>query len=129
MAMSIKITSEPKFLHAVVTGEFSLEESQKIFLELLNAVKMYRSTRVLFDGLGITGEPETMERFFYCDFIASSILDLRKSGDFALPWFAYVFKKPVLDPDKFGETVALNRGMIVKIFDNIGEAIDWLQLN
>jgi hypothetical protein len=32
----------------------------------------------------------------------------------------------VLDPDRFGETVAVNRGMPVRVFDNLEEALKWL---
>jgi hypothetical protein len=42
------------------------------------------------------------------------------------PRFAYVLEKPVLDPERLGETVARNRGMDVKAFDNIEEADRWL---
>jgi len=42
--------------------------------------------------------------------------------------FAYVLKEPLLDPDKFGETVAVNRGMSVRAFDNLEEALAWLEV-
>ena len=40
--------------------------------------------------------------------------------------FAYVLEEPMLDPDRFGETVAVNRGMIVRAFDNLEAARAWL---
>ena len=42
--------------------------------------------------------------------------------------FAYVLKEPVLDPKKFGETVAVNRGMLIRVFDNPEEALQWLEI-
>jgi hypothetical protein len=44
------------------------------------------------------------------------------------PAFAYVLKEPVLDPQRFGQTVAVNRGMNVKTFDNVEQARTWLGL-
>jgi hypothetical protein len=32
----------------------------------------------------------------------------------------------VLDPKKFAETVAVNRGMLIRVFDNLEEALEWL---
>ena len=42
--------------------------------------------------------------------------------------FAYVLKEPVLDPERFGKTVAVNRGMLVKTFDNLEDALGWLEI-
>jgi hypothetical protein len=39
--------------------------------------------------------------------------------------FAYALEEPVLDPKRFGETVALNRGMNVKTFHNLNDALRW----
>ncbi len=33
-----------------------------------------------------------------------------------------MLKAPVGDPDRFGETAAINRGMLVKVFEKIGKA-------
>jgi hypothetical protein len=30
------------------------------------------------------------------------------------------------DPERFGETVAVNRGMDVKTFEEMNEAVEWL---
>src|SRR5262245_36109905 len=40
--------------------------------------------------------------------------------------FAYVLQAPVLDPQRLGEIVAVNRGMWVKAFDNLADALGWL---
>ena len=42
------------------------------------------------------------------------------------PKFAYALKSPVLDAERFGEIVARNRGMKVKAFESVQEAMDWL---
>jgi hypothetical protein len=34
----------------------------------------------------------------------------------------------MLDPEKFGETVAVNRGMLAKVFDNLEAALAWLEI-
>lgn len=43
-----------------------------------------------------------------------------------VPRFAYVLIPPMLDPGRLGETVAVNRGMVVKAFDNLNDGLKWL---
>jgi len=44
----------------------------------------------------------------------------------AVPRFAYVLVEPLLDPNRFGETAAVNRGMQVRAFDDMKQAEWWL---
>jgi hypothetical protein len=124
MGMKIKISteSEPKFLHVIATGEFSLEEAKRTFLEMLEAVAANHSTRILFDGRELTGEPTTMERFYYGVFTAEET----SRHVYNVPRFAYVLKEPVLDPRKFGENTAVNRGVTVTTFTSFDAALNWL---
>jgi hypothetical protein len=115
-------------LEVRATGEFSLEEAQRTFLEIMEAVTLHRTKRVLFDGRTMTGNPRTMERFYYCEFAAATAAQHKTRGASGATRFAYVLKEPVLDPEKFGETVAVNRGMLVKAFDNLEEALAWLEI-
>ena len=120
--MKLEMYPVSDFLSTDVSGEFSLEEAKRVFLEILDAVTRYKVDKVLFDGRRIVGDPELMERFFYGEFVAEAwrgVLPL-------VPMFAFVLEPPVLDPSRFGETVAVNRGMVVKAFDNPEEALQWL---
>jgi hypothetical protein len=125
MSMIIESRAESGFLHVAAMGEFSLEEAKRTFLEMLEAAARHNARKVLFDGRKLTGEPKTMERFYFGEFAAQSIV---RFADRGLPYgaqFAYVLQEPVLDPQRFGETVARNRGMLVKCFDNLEEALEW----
>ncbi|HET6490161.1 MAG TPA: hypothetical protein VFG28_10390, partial [Syntrophales bacterium] len=82
--------------------------------------------KVLFDGRGLTGNPGSMERFYYGMFAAETVGKYADRGVSRTTRFAYVLKPPVLDPRRFGETVAVNRGMHVKAFDNFDDALGWL---
>jgi len=127
MAMKGTSTYENGILVVVETGEFSMEEAQKTFLEMVEMVKQNGATKVLFDGRDITGEPELIERFYYGEFAAATIENLIRNGwTGRMPQFAYVLQEPVLDPLRLGETVAINRGMNVKAFNNTHEARQWL---
>ena len=103
-----------------------MEEAKRNFLEMMEAVALHRSKQVLVDGRTITGNPKTIERFYYGEFVADAVAQHQTRTPSAATRFAYLLKEPVLDPQKFGETVAVNRGMLVKVFDNLEQAIHWL---
>ena len=126
MDMLLEIRPESGFLEVSAMGKFSLEEAKRTFLEMLEAVARYKVEKVLFDGRRLTGDPKIMERFYYGEFAADSVFKFRDRGVSPATKFAYVLKEPVLDPRRFGETVAVNRGMYVKAFDNLEEALGWL---
>jgi hypothetical protein len=109
-------------------GEFSLEEAKRAFLEMLEAVAQYQAEKVLFDGRNLKGEPARIERFFYGYFAATetmSLVAMRRMRQ--APQFAYVINEPLRDPRRYGETVAVNRGMHVKTFETPEEAVEWLE--
>jgi len=127
MSMRTKITAEPHHLLVQVSGEYSLDQAKLSFLDLVDAIKEHKLGNVLYDGRELTGEPRLLERFHYGHFVAESIQDLKDRG-----WtgpelrFAYVLKQPVLDEQRLGEATATSRGMNVKVFENINEALVWL---
>jgi hypothetical protein len=129
MGMILRIWAESGLLRVTATGEFSLEEAERTFLEILDAVAHHKAKKVLFDGRELKGDPETIERFFFGTFAADAVMKhIIGRGVPRAPQFAYVLEEPVLDPQKFGETVAVNRGMWVKVFDNLEDALGWLRV-
>ena len=126
MTVAISPACETGYLHVAIRGEFCVEDAQRTFLEVLEVAMRNRLFRVLLDGLEITGEPTVIERFYYGKFAAAAVtLSTGQDGTF-IPKFAYVLEHPVLDPGRFGETVAVNRGMNVKAFEDLEAARRWL---
>lgn len=119
---------ESGLLHVVATGEFSLEEAKRNFQEVLGAVVQYRATKVFLDGRTVKGKPEDMERFYYGEFAANETRRLVKEHGI-VPRFAYVIHEPLRDPRRFAETVAVNRGMNIKVCETLEEAFAWLELS
>ena len=127
--MTVSDTFEGGILYVVEEGEFSLVDAQRTFLEMLEMIRNTGARKVLFDGREVTGEPVVIERFYYGEFAANSVENFVESQDDEKPQFAYVLREPVLDPLRLGETVAVNRGMNVKAFQNVHEAVQWLNMN
>src|SRR3954462_7508149 len=73
MPMTLGIRSESDCVYVTATGEFSLGEAQRSFLEMLESVAPLTPTKVLFDGRMLVGEPKIMERFYYGEFAAQSV--------------------------------------------------------
>ena len=129
MGMFLRTCVGSGWLRVIVTGEFSLAEAKRTFLEMLDAVARHQTEKILFDGRDLKGEPSTIQRFLYGEFAAYAVLRYRRAhGLSRAVQFAYVLHKPVLDPQRFGETVAVNRGMWVKAFDNPEDALGWLRI-
>ncbi len=126
MSMNLEISPESRFLRVNAMGTFSLAEAKKTFLEMLEAVARHKADKVLFDGRSLAGNPLDMERFWYGKFAAETLKSFAGRGVSPDTLFAYVLTEPVLDPRRFGETVATNRGMNVKAFDNPEDALGWL---
>jgi hypothetical protein len=115
-------------IRATVAGHFSLSDAETVFIKILDALVRHQAKKVLVDGRGITGKPETLARYFYGEFAADEVAFLKKRGISYTPQFAYVMVEPVLDRHRFGETIAKNRGMHVMVFDNLADAEHWLQI-
>ena len=125
MSIQQKMHFQSGLLKVDASGEFSLEDAKQAFLEMLGAVAQYKAEKILFDGRNVKGKPEDMERFFYGEFAAKETMRLVKAHGI-VPRFAYVIHEPLRDPERLGETVAVNRGMDVKIFETPEDAIEWL---
>jgi len=126
--MTQRVTAKSDYLYVTAAGEFSLDEAQRRFLEMLESVAAFNARKVLFDGRTLVGEPKMMERFYYGEFAALSVARFANRGVSPATRFAYVLDEPMLDQDRFGETVAVNRGMRVKAFDNLEAARAWLEV-
>lgn len=122
MELTLRIRADEGLLYATYSGPFSLAEAESTFLQIIEAVEQHKIQKVVVDGRKITGEPSAMERYWYGDFAAKLSRTIRH-----VPRFAYILLPPVLDSKRLGETVAVNRGMFVKAFDNLDDGLKWLE--
>lgn len=129
MSILFTIRFESGCLNVEAMGKFSLIEAKRNFVDILEAVVRHNTKKVFFDGRKLVGKPETMERFYFGEFVAHTIRDFAQRGVSPSTQFAYVLKEPVLDPRRFGETVAVNRGILLKAFDKPEDALRWLGIS
>jgi hypothetical protein len=130
MGMHLEIHFEASILNVGATGKFSLLEAKRNFLEILEALVQYRAEKILIDGREVDGKPELIERFYYGEFAAKEASRLLTEHRMSCaPRFAYVLNEPLRHPRRFGETVAVNRGMLLKVCETTEEAFEWLELS
>jgi hypothetical protein len=98
MSMMLKISAKSGCLHVGATGKFSLAEAKRTFIEMLEAVAQNKVGKVLFDGRGLEGSPDFMERFYYGKFAAETVAQFGASGVSPDTEFAYVLEVPMCDP-------------------------------
>lgn len=126
MSISQRMHFESDLLRIEASGEYSLAEAKAAFLEMLEAVLQYQAKKVLLDGRKVIGRPRQFERFLYGEFAANE--SMRVVNQYKIvPRFAYVLHEPLRDRERFGEIVAVNRGMIVKTFETPEDALEWLE--
>ena len=129
MRMNLDITREKGFIRVHMTGEFSLTEANDCVVSIFEAVAQHGLQKVLVDCRRLKGEPTTMERFAHATFAVRQLDRFVDVGVFRGTRFAYVGHEPLIDRDRFGETVAVNRGLNVKVSLSEQEALDWLEID
>ena len=129
-SMSLRGIPTADLLYVITDGDFTLDEATRDFGIMLDMVVANDSRKVLLDGRRIVGEPTAVQRYYYAAFASDSVgLLIANQWMFDPPRFAYVLNEPVLDSLRLGQTVARKRGLDVKAFDDIDEAIRWLKVS
>ena len=120
------ITRKDDYIHVDVTGTFLLSEANECSVSIFEALAEHGVHRVLVDCRKLEGEPTTMERFVLATFAALEFSKFAESGVPRGTRFSYVGHEPLVDKRRFGETVATNRGLTVRVFTDYQQAIEWL---
>lgn len=123
MAYQLNIDKKEKYLLVEVSGEFLYSTDQEFFAELIESCFDNNRSNLLLDARNLKGDLSTFQRYN----IALSVTNkIRKNFDKGIIRIAVVGAEPLIDPDRFAETVATNRGLIIKVTTDIEEALNWL---
>jgi hypothetical protein len=119
-AYELTITQKPGYLHAVVTGENSRENVARYLEEILRECAARNCRRLLIE-----------ERLAGPRLGTMSVFEIAAEGsNHAQGHFnaiAYVDVNAEGDRMEFAETVAVNRGLPVRVFSSVSDAEDWLR--
>jgi len=90
-----------------------------LFFRIAERLATEAASAVLIDGREVVATFSVYERYRLGEAAAAALVP----G----PPVALVGSEQTVDPERFGETVARNRGLDGRVFTDLGEARDWLK--
>jgi len=126
--MSIKINISVEADHILVTanGVYKHFDALELMRMAIGVATREKIPKILIDVRKIVGEISTMERYDLAVLISQLVQ--QQTG---IPFIkiAMVGNKPIIDANRFGETVAVNRGVQGIATTDLNEALKWLGVN
>jgi hypothetical protein len=126
MALHFKVETQTGHLLMIYEGRYEPSLAEEFTNQIVETSRAHQPTKLLIDLREVTGEMSTMDRFnlsriavkkYFLEMILGKIPKCR---------YAIVGRHPLVDPRRFEEIVATNRGMNVKTFAEIRDAYAWL---
>jgi len=113
------------YVHAVISGAFTLDSAKDAFRGILQAAAGRAEPRILMDCTRITGEMTVQDRLEFGSYMAeqqSLVLGRLPGG----PQVAILAVPPIMDPGRFTQAVANNRGVRMRASESPQELLSWL---
>lgn len=130
--MEYTIEVRKSYIYIKVTGQISTMrvsgwgEINSALKSVVNKLKKTNIHKLLIDCLDISGKISTLDRYLLAVFFVKE--NSRLNTDKMHPLrITFVLNKSFIDPGRFGETVARNRGLYGFVTDNMQEAVHWLE--
>jgi hypothetical protein len=123
--MKYSFTEKDNYLSVNVSGYFSLSDSKKMLTEALEVLVSKKHFKLFFNVYKVKGKITTMDRYDLGEYAAIEAINFLLNG---LPKLSVTFygKEPIIDPERFGELVAKNRGLNIKVTTDKKEALQFL---
>jgi hypothetical protein len=127
LALNFIIETQPGYLTMVYEGQYDASLADKFSNQVLEVCIAHQPAKLLIDFRKVTGEMSTMERFHLSVTAATKYFGAILTGKIISCCFAVVGTHPLVDSRRFEETVAVNRGLNIKVFTEMAEALAWLE--
>ena len=118
MSYDLYLEEHPHYLHARATGERTLPNAMRFLMDAYAAC-IKRNQRNLLVEMGFEGPSLGAFEIF-------NVISERSADGSKLRRIAYVEGLPA-EKAEFAETVAVNRGVNVRLFREVSEAASWLE--
>jgi hypothetical protein len=125
--MAMELVFEPRegYLYATITGQFELAAAEAATARLLQGCVDRQQPKALVDIRRVQGHISDTQRFRYSETVATQVAAVGQAAGGPLR-LAYLGWEPVIDAQRFGVTVAYNRGVRILVTDSLDEALAWL---
>ena len=123
----LRFDVEPRvgYLYVSMHGELDVDSAQNALRNLLGIAARERQARILIDCTRLKGQWAPDERYAFGSFLAAEVQ--RLIGQFPeAPRIAIHAVAPLMDPNRYTQTVATNRGAQVRSSDSLLELVSWL---
>lgn len=123
MSLTIKSEENDGYLQITCRGVYEFNDILNVFEDAFRLAEESNNKYLLLDIREITGiTPSTIDRFE----IGRLVAEIQRSS-ITFIQIAVVGNEPMIDPQRFGEIVALNRGAVGKVFTDLDQAIVWIK--
>lgn len=123
MNIKSEIIIMPAYVRLRCTGTCSsVLDLKQVFQSAIDAARESQREKILIDADNVKGQLSTLDRYEGASFLS----DLTIQSPIKIMAIAIAGKEPLIDPTRFGETVARNRGVNGRVFLDLDEAIKWL---
>ncbi len=113
------------YLSVTVSGHFSLSEAKIMYTDALEYLLENHLSKLFFDVFKVKGEITTMDRYYFGEFAAFESLKYMGKGLKKIA-VSICGEEPIIDPQRFGEIVARNRGLNLKVTTDKNESLQFL---
>lgn len=120
---SLKV--KDSYLSVSVSGHFSLSEAKIMYADALTILFEKNLSIILFDAAKVKGKVTTLERYYFGEFAAFESLKYLRKGLKRIT-VSICGEEPIIDPKRFGEIVARNRGLNLKVTTDKNESLQFL---
>jgi len=114
---------EDGYVRLQCTGCCTLEAVKELYSNAVDTALEYGNSQILIDAIEVKGDLTLLERYESSGFLAWEIMR-RAPGK--IKKIVVCSMVPPLDPQRFGEIVAKNRGINAKATTDMNEAVEWL---
>jgi hypothetical protein len=126
--MELRIREAPGVLYAAAAGELDLPRAITMYQRLISRWRTGEPMPIVIDCRPLRGTLTDMQRYEIGLQVAASYAPIRESGR-TPPRIAMVALPPLIEPRRFIQTVASNRGALIGAFESLREAAEWLGLD
>jgi hypothetical protein len=127
--MTLRLEPRDTYLLAEMSGDYDARVTAALTIQFLDACVSHLATRLLVDLRALSGTITTLERYNYFDFLARQVHERIADGRLTSLKFAFIVNPALVDPDRFGQTVANNRGLSLQGWTEREPAVRWLEEN
>jgi hypothetical protein len=126
--LPLKYSFTPKgtYLSINVSGHYSVSDSKKMFTESLEKLMETNLSKAFFNVCKVKGKITTMNRYELAEYAAIEAINFTLKGLSQLA-IAFYGIEPIIDPERFGELVAKNRGLNIRVTIDKNEALQFLE--